>query len=1364
MDNNQQSPIAEKAKDIRFAEPTFIDPLTRLFNQYYLYQFLPEEMEKARLGNYPLAVCMIDLDGFKYINDTYGHLCGDVILKQLAEILKKSVRQIDMVIRYAGDEFTILLPGADSKRVEVLSGQLIENVDKNTFKGQEEQPIHLTISIGFAMYPQDADKIDKLIELADKALYLSKQRGKNRVSQAKEITLEAVSSLIAMDSFPCSKFIDRQEEIARLKNIFDTAVLRANLLKVAFISGESGIGKSRLLSELNNYAQTQAVVISCHSSLAHMQDPYYLFAKGISAYIDKIGIGNPQFYNLFSKMPAEELVELSRVIPPIANLTKSNVDLKLEDKKARFLLFKGFLDLIIELNKASPVIFSFDDVQWADKASIELVRYLSKQEKNKRIFVVCCFGEDNIKDSAAGSNLKGLLEDIFFSDNFIQIKLANLSLEDTSGMVEAIFPGTALDKEFCQFIYNTTKGNPSFVEEVLKSLVENSIIFYQDNRWQIKKQLSGESTPFSLEEIIKKRLKNIDEETKEMIVQAAVIGEDFSLDFLKKIGNKDEGYTLELLNRAKKMRLIDDLGQRGKFGFINKNVQHMLYNELNDEERNRLHYKISQVLAEEHKDNIDNVAGEMAFHYSRAPLEDRAGEYSKMFLEKAAQLYSPVEIIEYFDELAKDVVVEEEKITPLPNERMVNEAIRFVRLLQAAVKSFHLYPPGAMRTNVIKDAFCVLNNIFEEVQRLTLSEIEKGLVINGERIPAKGMEQASMENFLSLMIEYNLKSISFIKGIQDNEFDKFIQYLSTPSAAIRNTGGWIEVMKKENINGVKVDEVRFVHVSKITKGFEKKDKLKDIMLMEFLLGKVGQASMDKRGVINKMESEPEMFAHVIQEAAKEAVKEGKAKDEVKVITDSIEKINSQILGQNLNVKNDDAKNLARVVLGLSSELRNKVIRSQLQGKDPAQKDMIHNIIKVVPDEVIIDIIIEEYKESQENLLVAKDYFDKAFFGDEARKEGALVKLETELSKLNVTKENIAFVSGKIEWKDLPLPERIKALTKLPDKYYSLELTQIKGVLEELVPGQSRQELETIFYHLLVKAGQLDPLVRKSLITIMADFIKTSLLSDKIEAVQVQDRLAGLWKNLRMDSDPKVFGNCLDIFREVLREFNFKLQSLKDIILEVEKPDIRRCCLLSHQLLHILSQRYKLEINNSPELAKLCADFIKEVFSGRFLEILVYNAINVPPHEKFNLKDIFPIIGERLVDALINLETQKDLRWGDSFREYTIRKGIADLLLDIGEPALNRLKQRLSQMKEDISVSLIESLRYLRNEELIDTLLPFLKHKDPLIRRSTILALGDIGSQKSLEAISGIIKTEKDKRIRLIAKEQLKKLRAKGLVH
>ncbi|HAH22049.1 MAG: hypothetical protein A2Y00_07720 [Omnitrophica WOR_2 bacterium GWF2_43_52] len=1346
-------------KDIRFAEPTFIDPLTRLYNQYYLFQFLPEEIKKANLGNYSLAVFMIDLDGFKYVNDTYGHLCGDDVLKQMAEILKKSVRQTDMVIRYAGDEFTILLPGVDLARVEKLSGQLIENVAKNPFKGLEGESLNLTISMGFAMCPEDGTEVDRLIELADKALYLSKQRGKNRVSQAKEVTQEKVSSLIALDSFPCPAFIDRRKEIDTLANIFDTKVSQDNSLQMALISGDAGIGKSRLLTELNNYVHDKAVVIGCHASLTHKGNPYFLFAQGISNYIQKIGPRNPQLANLLANVPIEEVTELSRIIPLLAPLVGSSQEVSGEDKKARFLLFKGLLDFFIELTRHSAVVFSFDDLQWADKASIELLRYLSKQEKNRRIFIVCSLSGDSYGEAVRDNYFRPWQEELSLMDNVAVVKLSTLSSEDASKMVDAIFPGTGRDGEFCKSLYAATKGNPSFIEEVLKSLVENSVILYQDNRWMIKKELYNQGTSFSLEEIIKKRLKSLDEETKEMIVQAAVIGEDFSLDFLRKIDNRDEGFMLELLNRAKKMRLIDETEQKGKYGFINKNIQHMLYNELNEEERAQLHHKIANVLGQEHKDNLSQVAGEMAFHYTQAPGQEKSDEFRRTLLEKASELFSPVEIVEYLDNLSKKAPLAEEKVLPLTDEALIHEAVRFVRMLQNARKVFHLYPPGAMRINAVQEAFGLVEHILKSTAMVVISQSERRLLLNGEAVIIKEVDQASVESFLQLLLEYNIQSLSFKNGIIPEELNIFLDYASAPSEKIKEKGGWGAIFNKETMKSLKVNDARFAQPAGQEKESGKKDKLKDMMLMEFFLGKAGMGGIDKKTVISTIENEPQSFARTLQEAAKESLKEGKTKDEAKAVTESIEKIHSQIFGKQLQ-KASDPKALARIIIELEPGLRTRVIRLHLKEQSLKTPDTKDDMLYVLPEAIIVEALIVEYKESQGNLIVVKACFDKAFGNDAARKQAALALLEVSLGELQAEKSAAPFIGGQFPWENVSLPARLETLASLPDNYYPAELGKIKLLLEELTSHQKPVELEKFISHLLAKVGKFDPLIRKDIIMALSGVVKTSLCNDTIDSLKMQDRLGIIWKLLKAESQPREFRVLLDILRDACRELASHLQLLGDVVLERDKPEVKKYVAFIRQLCFSLGEAMQKEKNSDSEICKLAAGFIKDIVYGRLLEVFAYAVVSASGEERAKVKILFPFIYEKLADAVIAFHASKDIKFGDSFSEYAIIKGSADVLLELGEPALHRLKQKLSQARDDISVSLIELIKHLNKEELIEPLSSLIHHKNQVIRYKVIVALAAIGTQKAHEVLVGALKGEKDKRMRSLLKDEVRKLKAK----
>ncbi|MCX5703489.1 MAG: diguanylate cyclase, partial [Candidatus Omnitrophica bacterium] len=1121
MDNELTSQKPQ-VTDIRFEVPTFIDPLTGLFNRYYLYQFLPEEIKKAGLNNYPLALLMIDLDGFKKVNDTYGHLCGDKVLTQVSGILKKAVRQTDTVIRYAGDEFMVFLPAAGKEKTPMLCERFCEEVQKAVFIGDKNQNFHLTLSIGYAIYPEDAREQTKLIDMADKAVYLSKKRGRNIYSSAKEVTVEEVSSLVAMESFPCRKFINQKQEFAKLKEIFD-GVIKFNSLQAVFISGISGVGKSRVMKEIKAYLQGQGgSCIFCDSSSVHTQDPYYLFAAGIGAYIDSLGIDNPQITDILLKVPLPESSELSLIIPQIRNIVKKSTDLEADDKKRRFLLFKAFVDFITELNSFSPILINFDDLQWADKASLELLRYLIKQEKNRNIYIICAFPEDKSLDREQIDIFGALLKEINLEPNVTNIKLGNLLPQDAIEMIDAIFPGIGKSREFVGLIYDVTKGNPSFIEEMLKSLIENGVIFYQNDSWQIKPGITKKDIPASLEDIIKGRLKALDDETKEMIIQAAVIGQNFQIDILKKIGDKDEGFVSEIINRAKKMRLVDELETSGRFNFINKNTQDILYNQLDEEQRTKMHYKIAQTLANQHKDNLYDVAGEAAFHFSRSPQQERAADSSRELLEKTAELFDPDEVTEYIEQLAKDLLARKEKTFKELGDEMMKEATKFVIFLLGAIKKFRLYPPASsVRLNTVKEVYQILNGIFAETESLVISEVEKSLVINGKRLSPSEAKYTNAEHLLSIIMEHNIKTIAFKRGLKEEELGKFIHWLSQARKEVADAGGWVSIIHKEGLEHLGLDEVLFTSISEYSTRPDEKKKLQDFMLMEFLLGKVDNTGINKRDIINNIEQNPGEIAKSITEITNAATQKDKNQDEGKVAADVITKISLQILsGQASEQSHVEA--LSKVILQLEPKLRNKVIRSFSTELRKTHKKVMDDTIGVFDDDFMVDMIVEEYKNNPGNPLITREFMNDVLVKED-RKKIILNKLESQLLRLSENKQGVFFIVGKTEWKDLPQDERVDMLIGLPREGYTVSvLSKIGNLLEELDSIGKKEALKRFIFQLLIKAWQIEGKARKDLLGIIMDFIKESFSGSAQTHLQIASRIGFILEGIENEAEPVMF--------------------------------------------------------------------------------------------------------------------------------------------------------------------------------------------------------------------------------------------------
>ena len=166
---------------IGLREQAITDPLTGLYNRRYLWEFLRREWIRAKRKDNSLAVIMIDLDHFKRINDTHGHQAGDFVLTAIAGLLRNQIRSSDIVCRYGGEEFALVLPEASLDNVRLRAEHIRAAIKRLDFRHEGVPLGGITASLGVALFPHHADSPDSLIRAADEALYAAKGVGRDRI-------------------------------------------------------------------------------------------------------------------------------------------------------------------------------------------------------------------------------------------------------------------------------------------------------------------------------------------------------------------------------------------------------------------------------------------------------------------------------------------------------------------------------------------------------------------------------------------------------------------------------------------------------------------------------------------------------------------------------------------------------------------------------------------------------------------------------------------------------------------------------------------------------------------------------------------------------------------------------------------------------------------------------------------------------------------------------------------------------------------------------------------------------------------------------------------------------------------------------
>lgn len=161
------------------------DGLTGLFNHRHLLEEIGKEIERARRHGRPICGLMVDVDRFKRVNDRYGHLAGDTVLAELARLLSQSIRKVDVIGRYGGDEFMVLLPETGPDAARGVAERLKERVRGHAFEFPDRTPLRLTLSIGMAFVEQTADlDVMAFVDRCDKAMFKAKNTGRDRLENA----------------------------------------------------------------------------------------------------------------------------------------------------------------------------------------------------------------------------------------------------------------------------------------------------------------------------------------------------------------------------------------------------------------------------------------------------------------------------------------------------------------------------------------------------------------------------------------------------------------------------------------------------------------------------------------------------------------------------------------------------------------------------------------------------------------------------------------------------------------------------------------------------------------------------------------------------------------------------------------------------------------------------------------------------------------------------------------------------------------------------------------------------------------------------------------------------------------------------
>ncbi|UCH12850.1 MAG: protein kinase, partial [Candidatus Omnitrophota bacterium] len=460
-----------------------------------------------------------------------------------------------------------------------------------------------------------------------------------------------------------TRLIDRKEELAHLKELFNQA--QAGQGKVCLIAGEAGRGKSRLVNELRSYVYERGgLFIEGKCFRQENKLPYQPFTEALNEYIKKIDYSPPQQKDKIITRIKTLLGELGRTIEKISPLIKviigespPLVKLESERENRRFLTVASTFFRNISTPK-EPLILYIDDLQWSDKGSLTLLEEITSEIKDSNLLLLGTYRDNEV--TPRHKLIKLIKESAEKNYPLEEIKLSFFDQPRTNTMVsELLGGGKETLQEISSYIQEKSRGNPFFILEITRQLVEEEVLYYKENVWEINpEKLQTTTIPTNILDIVLHRIDALSQEEIEVLSYGAAIGREFSVELLFELIDKPQKTIINIVDQAVGMQLLEwKAGERGRLLFVHERIRGAFYKKMGKEKSQRLHLKIARAIEETNRENIEPVIFDLAHHYSEAGQKDKTLEYAPAAANKAKEGYANEEAIRYYA-IAIDILEE----------------------------------------------------------------------------------------------------------------------------------------------------------------------------------------------------------------------------------------------------------------------------------------------------------------------------------------------------------------------------------------------------------------------------------------------------------------------------------------------------------------------------------------------------------------------------------------------------------------------------------------------------------------------------------------------------------------------------------
>ena len=438
-------------------------------------------------------------------------------------------------------------------------------------------------------------------------------------------------------------FVGRDAELEQLGQLWKEAA--AGERRVAMLAGEPGVGKTRLAAELAARLHEENAVVLAGRCDEDLGVPYQPFVEALRHFADHL--------------PTEDLGgrlgrfggELVRLVPELAELVAGlSPTLSSDPETERYRLFDAVGAWLAAASNEEPMVLVLDDLQWAAKPTLLLLRHVLRSPGPMRLLVVGTYRDTDV---GRAHPLSDFLADVRRQHGFERLSLVGLDATDVVAFLKQA-AGHELDAEgeqLAHVVWQETEGNPFFVTEVLRHLTESGALQYRGGRWVATAAVADIGIPEGVRDVVGRRLSRLSENANRVLACASLIGLEFDSAVVQQAGQFGEDAVLSALEEAVVTRLVVDVtGRRSRFAHAL--VRDTLYDELAAPRRTALHRRAAEAIETIHAAALDDHLPALAYHWARASApavrSAKALDYARRAGDRALAQFANDEAASYY--------------------------------------------------------------------------------------------------------------------------------------------------------------------------------------------------------------------------------------------------------------------------------------------------------------------------------------------------------------------------------------------------------------------------------------------------------------------------------------------------------------------------------------------------------------------------------------------------------------------------------------------------------------------------------------------------------------------------------------------